>query len=80
MAGKNTITPNDLESINPLIDLSGDTFKVSSALTAIADMFSEEENRAVEHDSAFGFGISVILDTCAAALRHMGQIGEGNHG
>lgn len=80
MAGKNSSTTIDLSGINPLITSDGNTYKVSSVLTSLADMFSEEENRAMEHDSAFGFGIASILEVCAAALRQMGNISEVNHG
>lgn len=80
MAGKNSSTPIDLMGINPLIDSDGDTYKVSSALRAIADLLREEEKRETEHDDQFGFGIALILETCAAALNHMGNIREVNHG
>ena len=73
MARKNSSTPVDLMGINPLIDPDGNPYKVSTALIAIADLFREEENREVEHVDQFGFGIALILETCAAALNHMGK-------
>lgn len=62
----------DWESINPMITADGDTYRVSSALVALADLLTEE--RSVVPDSAQSYGLSVILTTCAAALRHMGEI------
>jgi hypothetical protein len=80
MAVKNSITPIDLTDINPLIDSNGRSHKISSVLVALSDMFKEEENRAMEHDSEFGFGIALMLDVCAAALRQMEKLpAGGNH-
>lgn len=64
-----SITMDDMESINPLITSSGDTFRVSAALTALADLVAGEQS--MEPDSDQGLGLSVILQTCSAALRHM---------
>ena len=74
MAVKNSITASDLEMINPLISSDGNTYKVSSALSALADMFEEENSRALDHDGDFGLGISVLLKTCAAALYRMNEV------
>jgi hypothetical protein len=71
-ADKPRITIEDMESINPMIDSDGDTYKVSSALTALSCMLYEE--RALEPDSAENFGLSMILSTCAAALRKMQEL------
>ena len=62
----------DWESINPMITADGDTYRVSSALVALADLLSEE--KAMNPDSAQSYGLSVILQTCATALRRMGEI------
>lgn len=62
----------DWESINPMITASGDTHRVSSALVALADLLADEQTMVP--DGAQSYGLSVILQTCAAALRYMGEI------
>lgn len=62
----------DWESINPMIAADGDTYRVSSALVALADLLTEE--KSMNPDSCRDFGLSVILQTAAAALRYMGEI------
>lgn len=69
---KPRISMEDMESINPMIDSDGDTYKVSSALTALSCMLYEE--RALVPDSAENFGMAMILSTCAAALRKMQEM------
>lgn len=61
----------EMEAINPMITGNGNTFKVSSVLTALASLL--EDDRTMDPDSAEAYGISVILATCAAALRRMGD-------
>ncbi len=56
---------------NPMIDSDGDTYKVSSALNLLSCLLRED--RTMPPDSAESFGLSVILDTCAAALRRMDE-------
>lgn len=58
-------------SINPMITPDGGTYRVSSALVALACLLAEDQ--AQEPDSARDFGIAVILETCAAALRKMDE-------
>lgn len=65
-------TIDEMEAINPLITSDGNTYRVSSALTALADLLAEEQ--AMEPDSAQAYGVSVLLATCAAALCRMGDI------
>lgn len=62
----------DWELINPMITSDGDTYRVSSALVALADLLAED--KAMNPDSCREFWLSVILQTAAAALRHMGEI------
>lgn len=64
------MTPAEMKAINPLIDSDGNTYCVSSALTAISAMLEGGQT----FDDAQGFGLSMILQTCAAALRRMGEI------
>ena len=64
--------PADLKLINPMITSDGDTYRVSSVLVALADFLPEE--KAITPDGAQSYGLSVILQTCAAALRRMGEI------
>jgi hypothetical protein len=66
-----TIGIDEKEWINPMITRSGDTFRVSSAITALACLLEAEPT--MEPDSAQAYGLSVLLATCAAALCHMGQ-------
>ena len=63
-----------MATINPLITNDGNTYRVSSALTALAGLLEGE--RTMEPDSAEAYGVSVILATCAAALRRMGEVKE----
>ncbi|WP_157651329.1 hypothetical protein [Dechloromonas denitrificans] len=60
---------DEKEAINPMITSSGDTFRVSAALTALADLVMAEQT--VEPDGDQGLGLAFILQTCSAALRHM---------
>lgn len=71
MTGTNVSTKGieSMHLVNPLIDSDGDTYKVSSALNALSCLLQQE--RTMEPDSAEAFGLAVILDTCAAALRVM---------
>lgn len=59
----------EMELINPMITSSGDTFRVSAALRALADLVMAEQT--TEADSDQGLGIAFILQTCSAALIHM---------
>lgn len=64
-----TPTLEEKELINPLITSTGDTFRVSAALTALADLVMAEQT--TEPDGDQGLGIAFILQTCSAALIHM---------
>jgi len=68
---KPALTGVDKEHYNPMITADGNTYRVSSALTALACFL--ENDRTVEADSAADYGLSVLLSTCAAALRNMGD-------
>ncbi len=59
-------TLSEMEAINPLITSNGDTFRISAALTALADLLQAEQT--LEPDGDQGIGIAFILQTCAAAL------------
>jgi hypothetical protein len=69
-----SLTLSEMESINPMITSDGDTFRVSSALTALADLLSDDQ--MTPPDGARDYGLSVILQTCAAALRRMGEVAK----
>lgn len=70
--GTNKPSLADLAHINPLIDSDGETYKVSSVLNTLAVLFRDHEDRI---DEAALFGLSAMLDTCAAALRQMDRKG-----
>lgn len=65
----NEITNEQAEHINPLINANGQTYKVAAALTALAGLL--EDDRAMEADQDEGLGLSLLLQTCSAALRYM---------
>ena len=58
---------------NPMIDADGDTYKVSSALNFLSKALADFEEETPFNDKAVPFGLAVILDTCAAALRRMAE-------
>ena len=60
------MTLSEMEAINPLITSTGDTFRVSAALTALADLLQAEQT--LEPDGDQEIGIAFILQTCSAAL------------
>jgi len=66
-------TISEMEAINPLIDRDGNTFRVSSALTALTCLF-EKVDDGIALDGAQTYGLAIILETCAAALRQMGEV------
>jgi Fe-S cluster biogenesis protein NfuA len=59
------------EEINPLIDSDGDTYRVSNALEAVALLVGAAADGNVSLTQTANHGISILLDTCAAALRKM---------
>ena len=64
-----SITLDEMESINPMITNNGDTFRVSAALVALADLVAGE--LSMEPDRDQGLGLSFVLQTCSAALIQM---------
>lgn len=54
---------------NPMIDIDGDIYKVSSALNFLSRVLSNDSMTL--SDPTETFGLAVILDSCAAALRRM---------
>lgn len=69
---KPTISIDDMASINPLIDSDGSTYAVGSALEAIASLL--DQGQGVKLDEAQAFGVTMMLRTCAAALRQMSEV------
>lgn len=61
-----------LEAANPLIDSDGDSYKVSTVLETVAKLFNQESSIALDESQTYG--VSLILSTCAAALRKMSEI------
>ena len=68
--GSSIISAAEMSAINPMICEDGDSYRVSSALTAVSCLFEKFDN-GVTLDGAQTFGISMILETCAAALRRL---------
>lgn len=64
-----TITIEQAQKINPLIDSDGDTYKVRQALIALSCLLEEEPT--MEADTQQGFGIAGILRACHGALEYM---------
>lgn len=64
------MTAAEKKAINPMFDPDGGTFRVSSALNVLA-FFFEELNDGIKLDGAQTYGVAVLLNTCAAALREM---------
>lgn len=62
----------DLSAINPMIDSDGSTYMVGSAIEAVASLLDQRPD--VTLDEAQAFGLAMVLRTCAAALRHMGEV------
>ncbi len=64
---------SSLSAINPLADDNGDTAKVSAALDFTAWAIKAGGNEKGELALAAGqaFGLTVILETCSAALKEM---------
>ncbi len=59
-------------TINRLIDAGGDTTAVSCAIDSIATMLQlMDTGKGASFDSAGLYGLVVILETAAAALRYM---------
>ncbi len=63
------MTLSEMETINPLITRTGETYRVSAALTALADLIMAEQTMEPAEDQ--GLGIAFILQTCSAALIHI---------
>ncbi|MBP8168876.1 MAG: hypothetical protein KAX99_04345 [Azonexus sp.] len=65
----NKATLEEMKLINPMIESDGSTYRVASALTALASLISGEQS--MEPDEATNHGLSIVLETCAAALIQM---------
>lgn len=66
-----TIDMADREEINPLIDSDRDTYRVSDVLEAVALLVGAAADGNLSLTQTANHGISILLDTCAAALRQM---------
>jgi len=66
-------TISSLSAINPLADDHGDTAKVSAALdfAAWAIKAGADENGELALTAGQAFGLTMILETCSAALKEM---------
>lgn len=64
----------DWESINPLVDSDGDNFRVSTVLETLSKIFNQQQDIALDEVEAYG--VSLMLSTCAAALRKINEINE----
>lgn len=64
----------DWMSINPLIDSDGDNYRVSTVLETLSKMFDRQSDIALDEVDAYG--VSLMLSTCAAALRKINEINE----
>jgi len=58
-----------LSSANPMIDTDGNTYLVSSALEALAALLDQKQE--ITLDESQSYGVSILLASCAAALRKM---------
>lgn len=67
----NTIDLADRSEINPMIDPIGCLFPVSDVLEALALILGAVAEGNINITENGNHGVSVILDTCAAALRQM---------
>jgi len=66
-------TISSLSAINPLTDGNGDTAKVSAALdfAAWAIKAGGDEKGELTLTAGQAFGLTMILETCSAALKEM---------
>ena len=71
MTTKQTISSQS--TLNPLTDDNGDTAKVSAALdfASWAIEAGRDENGALVMTPGQAFGLTMILETCSAALKDM---------
>ena len=65
-----SISAAEMSAINPMICEDGDSYRVSSGLTSVSCLFKYFDNGFTLY-GAQTFGISMILETCAAALRRL---------
>lgn len=61
----------DLVEINPMIQTDGSLYPVSDVLEVAALILDRVADGSIEISQTGNHGISVILETCAAALRKM---------
>ncbi len=64
----------DWQRINPLIDSDGDCYRVSTVLEMVSKMFNQ--HTAIALDEVEAYGVSLMLSTCAAALRKINDINQ----
>lgn len=65
-------TNNTASFINPMINDNGDPHLVCSALEAISTLLDQRQK--LTFDEAQSYGISILLSTCAAALKTMQDV------
>lgn len=61
----------DREEINPMVDSDGDTYRVRMALEALSLLTGTAATDGAGLSESVSQGVSIILDTCAAALKQM---------
>lgn len=66
----------DREEINPMIERTGELYRVADALEALALLVGMAAAGSVDISQTANHGISAMLDTCAAALRQMEEFSE----
>ena len=68
----------NLEKINPLIDLNGNTAHVEAVLDLLSLLVLDATNDGLALSDAQAHGMAFMLDTCRLALQHMNS--EVRHG
>ena len=68
----------NLEKINPLIDLNGNTAHVEAVLDLLSFLVLDATNDGLALSDAQAHGMAFMLDTCRLALQHMNS--EVRHG
>lgn len=64
-------TLSELAKINPLIDAGGDTRSVQASLSLMARLLRDSTDGVLELEYEQIHGLSLLLDTCGAALEKM---------
>jgi hypothetical protein len=68
-----------IESINPLIDVDGDTSHVESVLSLLSFLLLDAADESLTLTYEQAHGLAFMLDTCESALKVM-RDGEVHHG